>query len=225
MKRVTRNDNPFELTDYIIEHYLRLIVRRFRRLLRELTVRKSGGTILAIDAINSLNQITACYDDSREYCLQALRLIALRIYKRYNGDDEDFPIDMWFAEYMGKYDALTHYIFNTELNNKRLRLLEAVVLAGKEASPTDAVKKSVEKALHYLSKQFRQFGDDITLAAINQVYTDNGIEMVEWVTQRDDRVCPECHALDGVLFPVDNIPPPRHYNCRCFWIPAGAKKS
>lgn len=225
MKRVTRNSNPFELTDKVVEKYLRLIVRQFRLLLRTLNVRKSGGTILAIDAINALEKITLCYDKIQELCWEAYRIIAKLLYKRANGDDEDFPLDMWLAEYMANPDAVTHYVFNTELNNKRLRLFEAVVLAGKETSPSDAIKAATEKALKYMTKQFRQFGDDITLEVLRQVYEDNDVLMVEWVTQKDERVCPECRALDGLRFPLNDAPPPQHYNCRCFLIPVSAKKS
>lgn len=225
MKRLTRSSDPFVLTDKVLEKYLRLIIRQFRLLLRSLNARKSGGTILALDAINALEKITVCYDKVQELCWEAYRVLAKLIYKRANGDDEDFPLDMWLAEYMGQYDAVTRYVFNKELNNKRLRLLEAVVLAGNEASPSDAVKTATDKALQYMTKQFRQFGDDITLAVLRQVYEDNDVRMVEWVTQKDERVCPECRALDGVRFPLKDAPPPQHYNCRCFLIPVSAKKS
>lgn len=229
MKILTRNDDPFELTDKIEERYLRLIVRRFRRLARELNSRRNGRTILAIDAINALDAITACYDDVREICWQAFRAIALKAYRRID-DDEDFPVDMWLDGYMKDYDPVTHYIFDREWDNKRLRLLEAVILAfkgttetGENATPASLISKAVDKALMYASKQFRQYGDDITLEAIKQAYEDNGVAMVVWVTQKDERVCPECRALDGHQFELDDAPPPQHYNCRCFLVPVRSR--
>ena len=37
-----------------------------------------------------------------------------------------------------------------------------------------------------------------------------------WATVEDERVCPECGPLDGLVWPVDAGPtPPLHVNCRC----------
>lgn len=46
--------------------------------------------------------------------------------------------------------------------------------------------------------------------------------MAEWSTAGDDRVCPICQPLEGVIMTVDEARGliPRHPNCRCTWIPA-----
>lgn len=46
--------------------------------------------------------------------------------------------------------------------------------------------------------------------------------MVEWNVAGDDRVCPLCAGLDGVVLKVEEARGaiPRHPNCRCIWIPA-----
>ena len=37
-----------------------------------------------------------------------------------------------------------------------------------------------------------------------------------WATREDERVCPECGPLDGLVWPDDSGPsPPLHNNCRC----------
>ena len=37
-----------------------------------------------------------------------------------------------------------------------------------------------------------------------------------WATVEDERVCPECGPLDGLVWPVGEGPaPPLHVNCRC----------
>jgi len=48
-----------------------------------------------------------------------------------------------------------------------------------------------------------------------------GIE-AEWMTAGDERVCPLCGELDGVVMPIDDARGliPRHPNCRCSWSPA-----
>lgn len=46
--------------------------------------------------------------------------------------------------------------------------------------------------------------------------------LAEWLTAGDERVCPECGALDGVVMTIDEARGllPRHPNCRCAWTPA-----
>jgi len=52
-------------------------------------------------------------------------------------------------------------------------------------------------------------------------YTRAGIETLEWLTARDERVCPICAPLDGKRFAVkSNHPRPAiHVNCRCDILP------
>jgi SPP1 gp7 family putative phage head morphogenesis protein len=56
-------------------------------------------------------------------------------------------------------------------------------------------------------------------------FTELGVEEVgveaEWSTAGDDRVCPECEAMEGKTFSMDEAHGmiPLHPNCRCTWIP------
>ncbi len=58
------------------------------------------------------------------------------------------------------------------------------------------------------------------------MYRQAGVEGVtvkaEWSTAGDDRVCPDCAALEGKIFTLDEIEPliPLHPQCRCVAIPA-----
>lgn len=55
-------------------------------------------------------------------------------------------------------------------------------------------------------------------AALDEGYLDEGAMKV-WIVTPDDRLCPECEAMDGETVPVDEEfdggDPPRHPNCRC----------
>jgi SPP1 gp7 family putative phage head morphogenesis protein len=58
-------------------------------------------------------------------------------------------------------------------------------------------------------------------AALDQ-YKKYGIELVKWYTAKDDRVCPECNALHGKVFPIDEVPEVHGgtgINCRCIQLP------
>jgi SPP1 gp7 family putative phage head morphogenesis protein len=68
-----------------------------------------------------------------------------------------------------------------------------------------------------------------TIAAHHQAqinaYREAGVEgvtvLAEWSTAGDDRVCPECEALQGKVYSLDQIEGmiPVHPNCRCTALP------
>lgn len=60
------------------------------------------------------------------------------------------------------------------------------------------------------------------LDSFDELGVDKLLVMAEWSTAGDDRVCPLCASLDGVVMTVEEARGliPRHANCRCSWIPA-----
>lgn len=59
-----------------------------------------------------------------------------------------------------------------------------------------------------------------------EFYKRNGIEHHQWVTSRDELVCPTCMGNEsigiiqvGTLFPSGVTHPPAHFRCRCFIKP------
>ena len=57
----------------------------------------------------------------------------------------------------------------------------------------------------------------------NKFYNQVGVKRVVWVTAGDERTCPQCGPLDGKEFPIDQIPPFPHPQCRCSFYAARAK--
>lgn len=61
-------------------------------------------------------------------------------------------------------------------------------------------------------------------ASLNS-YQEAGLEGVrvqaEWTTAGDDQVCPDCQALEGKTYKMDEARGliPLHPNCRCAWLP------
>lgn len=49
------------------------------------------------------------------------------------------------------------------------------------------------------------------------VYKENKVERVRWLSALSDRTCPDCEALNGQVFDINNITeqPPLHSSCRC----------
>jgi len=54
-------------------------------------------------------------------------------------------------------------------------------------------------------------------------YDTVGVRMVVWVTAGDERTCSQCGPLEGQEFPIDQIPPFPHPQCRCSFFAARAK--
>lgn len=60
------------------------------------------------------------------------------------------------------------------------------------------------------------------LDALEQMGVEEVGVAVEWSTTQDEKVCPKCQPLEGVVLKLDEARGllPRHPNCRCAWIPA-----
>ena len=206
---ITRQTALFEYCDKVLTTYLRLMLRKFR---------KMQNNLLSFDELNIVNTQTAVndvYEEALALALEAYRKIA-RHYYRLVRKDEDFPLDMWLSELLDAYDPVTYYLFYPEHDRKRARCLEAMLSARTKAD----LKNEVFKAFRYWGRQFKHYLDKTAVSAVLEAYKKEGVTVFEWVTQKDEKVCAECAPKDGKIYTVDKLPPmPLHYNCRCFLIP------
>ena len=113
----------------------------------------------------------------------------------------------WVADVLDQTDFVTMYRFNTEMDRKAIRLAEALEVAENRNA-------EVDKALRFWSQQLGQYAINMTDYAMIQAVQDAGVEWVEWVTMKDERVCSECRPRDGKVYRIDEIPP-KHWGCRC----------
>lgn len=114
----------------------------------------------------------------------------------------------WVDRILDETNFVTLYRFNSETERKAYRLAEQL-----EVGPDR--NRLIDKAMKDWSRQIGQYAINFTDYAVIQAFTDAGIERVEWVTEKDERTCHFCGALDGQEFPIDEIPPKPHYGCRC----------
>lgn len=215
MRKIDRNTNLFEYTDKIILIYLRKILRRLRK------IKTSGEGLLGFDDITALGSVKSAYEEITEMTVEALKLIARRTYKYILPEipDEDIMmlIDPWLSDYLAEANPVTQYFFYPEADRKRARLYESLIAV----TTATARKKEIEKAARVWSKQLIQFADNVTVQAAMKAYQDAGVKYVMWVTRKDDRVCPDCHARSGKIYPISTAPAqPLHYNCRCWYMSA-----
>ena len=118
-------------------------------------------------------------------------------------------------QYLKGYDPVTQYVYTKEVDRKKMRLNEAILTA-REYQDVQKLQRAVKKAADLWFTQSSQYALDLMLFEIRQAFEDDGISLLRWNTQRDERVCPECNALDGKIFDSDDYPDPPHYNCRCY---------
>lgn len=206
MRRFTNEDDIFKIRDKIVKAYLKMILRRFKRL--------NQGFITGFDEINILSAVNTTYEDVINMSVDALKKIAKQTY--FWVCDDDFEADLWLSGFLQLYDPVTHYKWYDEADRKRSRAYEAIMSCRTAAER----KKQIEVALKAWAKQFEQTADDVVVAVVKKAYEDNGIKYVKWVTKKDKRVCPDCHKRNGKIYPITSPDlQPLHYNCRCWWMP------
>lgn len=197
--------------------------RAIREMNRE-NLKEFGKLKLAkFDTLNIVREITKLYHDSAKRARKRYYEVAFEAYllamAMCNIDAQEAhkmaekAIDEeWVDEILEQVDLLTLFRFNSETDRKAYRLIEAIGVS-KERN------YEIDKALRLWSRQLGQYAINYTDYAALKAFKDAGAKMVEWVTQRDERVCHECNALDGQLFRIDEVPRKPHWGCRCFWRP------
>ena len=135
------------------------------------------------------------------------------MHGRRQGDALEELMEMELAGLLGEPNEVTHYTYAEEVLRKRDRAKEAIL-----AVPTKAQKQlEIDKALRMFMQQTRFYTDLTSDDASYMALKDNGVESVRWHTQRDGKVCSECDERDGVVYPINRVPPKPHPNCRC-WL-------
>ena len=124
--------------------------------------------------------------------------------------DTEELVDLMLEE----VNPVTRYRFNEEAERKAYRLAESMEIATNR-------NLEIDRALRNWSGQIGQYAILVTDAALLVAFEDAGAEEAEWVTRKDERVCHECRALDGKVFPIEKFPQKPHLGCRCGRRPVG----
>lgn len=189
---------------------------------------------LAFDELNIIRTVSTVYTQSMEYAEKQYLAVAVSAYSYAlslvkGAKRRKCPIDRdWILDYLEEFDPVTLYRFVPETDRKKERLAEALVSAGNRTvrrgeKPAENRKKEIDKALRYWTLQLAQYAVGVTDKAAIQAYKDAGVKYVKWNTEKDQRVCDACHALDGKVFPIYQAPDKQHVNCRCWYSPVVGK--
>lgn len=190
---------PYSATDKTIAY----LNKQYGKLFRKVT---------AFDELNVIQVSHEIYDTVYELVKREATRLADTVYRKYRRAQEESNFDSaaWVLLLLVAYNPVTKYIFENEIERKRARFAEGVI-----ASDTPTEEVALAKRL--LAGLNAQFMDDVTHETLIQVFKDNGVKRVRWVTSPDDRRCKHCASRHGKIYPVDKIPTKPHIHCRC-WV-------
>lgn len=149
--------------------------------------------------------------------LAILSPLALEFYEEalamgFDGDIRDLD-EAWLEEFLGEYNPVTKYVYSNEIGRKESRLFEAIVASSAERH------QSYKTAENLLTRQVKQYADNLEDEVAKAVYKDAGVKKVKWVAEQDHKTCSVCSELDGEIFLLKDAPEKQHYHCRCYLVP------
>lgn len=135
-----------------------------------------------------------------------------------------YPTNEYIDGLLGEYNPITDYLYYPEVERKRSRLYEAIMVAllmNNRTKYHDALRKFAS----LWHTQTTEYGITVIDKTRTKTMTINGIKKVRWVAEKDEKTCEVCKKRDGKVYEVGKIPPKPHYNCRCWVVPIIEKNS
>ena len=214
----------YRLADKLLEQLKKLIRREFNRLgifgFDELNApRITRETIALFDRMLAENKKRFLEAAKKAY----LDAIALAVAAGYQDPGEGKINETWLIGFLGAYNFVSGYLYDSEAERKRLRLAEQMMTAREYLNRTmynDSLRRSANLWWTQTSHYMLDAVDTATLDG----YKDSGVEKVKWNTNIDGRVCKVCRERNGKTYSIDNVPPKAHRNCRCYLTPVPKDK-
>ena len=209
----------YRLADKLLEQLKKLIRREFNRLgifgFDELNApRITRETIALFDRLmrenekQYLNAAKKAYSDA----------VALAITAGYIDSGEDRIDEAWLIGFLGAYNFVSGYLYESEAERKRLRLAEQM-MTSREYLNRSLYNDSLRRSANLWWTQTAHYMLDAVDTATLDGYRDSGVEKVKWNTYIDGRECKTCRERNGKVYPIGKVPPKAHRNCRCYFTP------
>ena len=214
----------YRLADKLLEQLKKLIRREFNRL-----------GIFGFDELNAprvTRETVALYDrmlaENKKRFLEAAKkayrdAIALAMAAGYKDPGEGKVDEAWLIAFLGAYNFVSGYLYESEAERKRLRLAEQMMTA-KEYLSRSQYNDSLRRSANLWWTQTAHYMLDAVDTATLDGYRDSGVERVMWNTNIDGRECKVCRERNGKIYGIDKVPPKAHRNCRCYVVPVPKNK-
>ena len=213
----------YRLADKLLEQLKKLIRREFNRL-----------GVFGFDELNAprvTSETEALFDrlmleNKKQYLKVADKAysdaVALAIAAGYTDPGKGKINEMWLIALLGAYNFVSGYLYEQEAERKRLRLAEQIMTA-KEYQNRPLYNDSLRRSANLWWTQTAHYMLEAVDTATLEGYKDSGVEQVKWNTNIDGRECKTCRERNGKVFPIENVPPKAHRNCRCYLTPVPKK--
>ena len=214
----------YRLADKHLEQLKKLIRREFNRLgifgFDELNApRITRETIELFDRMMAENKKRYL-----EVAKKAYRdAIALAVAAGHRDADKEKINDAWLIGFLGAYNFVSGYLYESEAERKRLRLAEQMMTA-REYLNRSLYNDSLRRSANLWWTQTAHYMLDAVDTATLDGYRASGVEKVKWNTNIDGRECKTCRERNGKVYPIDDVPPKAHRNCRCYITPVPKNK-
>ena len=162
-----------------------------------------------VDELNVLSHTQQLYEELERINREAFEDIAKHYYHSEPHGDGEFMY-LWLEGLLYQPSATTKYAYDKEVYRKRDRLAEALLATEKPNRPQE-----YQKAMRHWTQMTGWYGIEVADEGVRQARLDDGVTRVMWVSEHDNRVCGDCHQLDGKIFPMDALPDKPHPGCRC----------
>ena len=213
----------YKLADKLLEQLKKLIRREFNRLgvfgFDELNApRITRETIALFDRMLTENKKRFLEVAKKAY----LDASALAVAAGYRDPGDGKINETWLLGFLGAYNFVSGYLYDSEAERKRLRLAEQMMTAREYLSRTmynDSLRRSANlwwtQTAHYML-------DAVDTATLDG-YRASGVKKVKWNTNIDGRECKTCRERHEKVYDIDRVPPKAHRNCRCYITPVPKK--
>lgn len=214
----------YRLADKLLEQLKKLIRREFNRLgifgFDELNApRITKETVSLFDRMMRENQKQYLKVAEKAYS----DAIALAVAAGYEKPGKNRIDEMWLLGFLGAYNFVSGYLYESEAERKRLRLAEQMMTA-KEYLNRPLYNDSLRRSANLWWTQTAHYMLDAVDTATLDGYKDSGVEKVKWNTNIDGRECKVCRERNGKTYDIDKVPPKAHRNCRCYVTPVPKNK-
>ena len=213
----------YRLADKLLEQLKKLIRREFNRLgilgFDELNVRR-----VTTETTELFERLMA--ENLRRY-LQVAQKASTDAKERviaagYEDREIVIPDAAWVAAFLQSYNYVSGFLYEQEAERKRLRLAEQMLTA-KEYQNRTLYNDSVRRSANLWWMQTAHYMLDAVDESTLDTYKMMGVDKVEWHTNMDGKECKTCRERNGKIYPIDDVPPKPHRNCRCRWSPVPKK--
>ena len=214
----------YRTADKLLEQLKKLICREFNRL-----------GIIGFDELNAFRvtkETTELFarlmaENMKRY-LQAAKKAnvdakALAIAAGFADREIPVPDEAWVREFLASYNFVSGYLYEQEAERKRLRLAEQIMTA-KEYQSRTQYNDSLRRAANLWWSQTLHYMLDTVDSATLEAYELMGVKKVEWHTHMDGKECKVCRERHLKVYPIGDVPPKPHRNCRCRLMPVPIKK-